>query len=189
MVQRGVANHPSPCSTAPPGLPEMLKRDLPGYAIGGLSGGESKDEFWKIVKLTASLLPPGKPRYCMGVGYAVDLVVCVALGVDMFDCVFPTRTAVRWYQTNPRPLGNAHLARSRAHPCPATRLFLAVASHSFSFAWRSFFGPRLIDREPFSSPLPPSLFCLPHSPSPPSLSSPPFSFPLPPNPPYTRTHA
>ena len=72
---------------------DMLERDLPGYAIGGLSGGESKDQFWRIVKLTASLLPPNKPRYCMGVGYAVDLVVCVALGVDMFDCVFPTRTA------------------------------------------------------------------------------------------------
>ncbi|KAL1917529.1 uncharacterized protein VTP21DRAFT_3922 [Calcarisporiella thermophila] len=72
---------------------EMLKRDLPGYAIGGLSGGEEKDVFWKIVSLCTDLLPDNKPRYCMGVGYAEDLVVCVALGVDMFDCVFPTRTA------------------------------------------------------------------------------------------------
>lgn len=45
--------------------------------------------------LTTDLLPEDKPRYLMGVGFAVDLVVCCALGVDMFDCVFPTRTAVR----------------------------------------------------------------------------------------------
>eukprot|EP00056_Hartaetosiga_gracilis_P020119 m.17646 g.17646 ORF g.17646 m.17646 type:complete len:423 (+) comp8178_c0_seq2:61-1329(+) len=71
----------------------MVKRNTPGYAIGGLSGGEEKDQFWRVVKLTAELLPENKPIYCMGVGYAVDLIVCVAMGVDMFDCVFPTRTA------------------------------------------------------------------------------------------------
>jgi len=72
---------------------ELVKRNLPGYAIGGLSGGESKDSFWKIVALTASLLPEDKPRYLMGVGYPVDMITCVALGIDMFDCVYPTRTA------------------------------------------------------------------------------------------------
>ncbi|RKP09709.1 tRNA-guanine(15) transglycosylase-like protein [Thamnocephalis sphaerospora] len=72
---------------------EMAKRNLPGYAIGGLSGGEEKDQFWRMVTLCTDLLPEDKPRYCMGVGYAEDLVVCAALGVDMFDCVFPTRTA------------------------------------------------------------------------------------------------
>ncbi|KAI8973561.1 tRNA-guanine(15) transglycosylase-like protein [Mycotypha africana] len=74
-------------------IEEMVKRDLPGYAVGGLSGGEEKDQFWRIVSLCTDLLPKTKPIYCMGVGYAEDLVVCVALGVDMFDCVFPTRTA------------------------------------------------------------------------------------------------
>ena len=59
------------------------------------SGGESKDDFWRMVHLTTDLLPEDKPRYLMGVGFATDLVVCCALGVDMFDCVFPTRTAVR----------------------------------------------------------------------------------------------
>lgn len=72
---------------------EMVKRDLPGYAIGGLSGGEEKDIFWRVVSLCTDLLPIHKPRYCMGVGYSVDLVVCSALGVDMYDCVYPTRTA------------------------------------------------------------------------------------------------
>lgn len=73
---------------------EALKqRDVRGYAVGGLSGGESKDDFWRVVSLATDLLPDDKPRYLMGVGFANDLVVCVALGIDMFDCVFPTRTA------------------------------------------------------------------------------------------------
>jgi len=74
-------------------IQEMVKRDLPGYAIGGLAGGEDKDRFWRVVAHNAQRLPAGKPRYLMGVGYPLDLVVCVALGVDMFDCVYPTRTA------------------------------------------------------------------------------------------------
>jgi len=74
-------------------LEALIARNLPGYAIGGLSGGESKDEFWKIVDQCTSALPENKPRYLMGVGYSVDLVVCSALGVDMFDCVYPSRTA------------------------------------------------------------------------------------------------
>ncbi|XP_069157914.1 queuine tRNA-ribosyltransferase catalytic subunit 1 [Procambarus clarkii] len=74
-------------------LEQLIARDAPGYAIGGLSGGEEKDKFWPVVHLCTDQLPKNKPRYCMGVGFAVDLVVCCALGVDMFDCVFPTRTA------------------------------------------------------------------------------------------------
>ena len=74
-------------------IKEMIKRDLPGHAIGGLSGGEDKDHFWRLVKFCTDHLPENKPIYCMGVGYATDLVVCIALGVDMFDCVYPTRTA------------------------------------------------------------------------------------------------
>jgi queuine tRNA-ribosyltransferase len=72
---------------------EMVKRDTPGIAIGGLSGGEDKEAYCRVVDLCTDLLPDNKPRYCMGVGYAEDLVVSVALGVDLFDCVFPTRTA------------------------------------------------------------------------------------------------
>jgi len=72
---------------------EMTKREAPGFAIGGLSGGETKDEFWRVIYNSAPLLPEDKPKYCMGVGYALDLIVLTALGVDQFDCVFPTRTA------------------------------------------------------------------------------------------------
>lgn len=74
-------------------IKEMVKRNLPGYAIGGLAGGEDKEKFWRVVAHNARHLPAHKPRYLMGVGYPLDLVVCVALGVDMFDCVYPTRTA------------------------------------------------------------------------------------------------
>lgn len=72
---------------------ELTKRDVPGFAIGGLSGGEEKDQFWRMVTVSTDELPKNKPRYLMGVGFPVDLVVCVALGCDMFDCVFPTRIA------------------------------------------------------------------------------------------------
>ncbi|KAL0212326.1 hypothetical protein RCL1_005952 [Eukaryota sp. TZLM3-RCL] len=70
-----------------------VDRKLPGFAIGGLSGGEAKEDFCRVVALCCKLLPQNQPRYLMGVGYALDLVVASALGVDMFDCVFPTRTA------------------------------------------------------------------------------------------------
>lgn len=72
---------------------EMVKRDTPGIAIGGLSGGEAKEEFCRVVTTCTALLPERKPRYVMGIGYPEDLVVSVALGADMFDCVWPTRTA------------------------------------------------------------------------------------------------
>ena len=71
----------------------MSARDLNGYAIGGLAGGEDKDDFWRTVKVCTDLLPDDKPRYVMGIGYAEDLMVCSLLGADMFDCVFATRTA------------------------------------------------------------------------------------------------
>jgi len=64
------------------------------YLCGIYSGGESKDDFWKMVHISTDILPKDKPRYLMGVGFAEDLVVCSALGCDMYDCVFPTRTAV-----------------------------------------------------------------------------------------------
>lgn len=67
--------------------------DLPGYAIGGVSVGESKEDCQRIVSLVAPLLPAGRPRYLMGVGSPEDLVDAVGAGVDLFDCVLPTRIA------------------------------------------------------------------------------------------------
>lgn len=65
--------------------------DLPGYAIGGVAVGEAPEDIAAIVQHTAPLLPDEKPRYLMGVGYERDLLAAVLAGVDMFDCVLPTR--------------------------------------------------------------------------------------------------
>ena len=67
--------------------------DFPGNAIGGLSVGETKDEMHAMLKVVNPILPQEKPRYLMGVGTPQDLVECVGLGVDIFDCVLPTRLA------------------------------------------------------------------------------------------------
>ncbi|QMU07898.1 tRNA guanosine(34) transglycosylase Tgt [Levilactobacillus suantsaii] len=72
---------------------DLVSLDFPGYSIGGLSVGESKDEMNRILALTTPLLPTSKPRYLMGVGTADSLIDGVIRGVDMFDCVLPTRIA------------------------------------------------------------------------------------------------
>jgi queuine tRNA-ribosyltransferase len=72
---------------------ELVALDLPGYAIGGLSVGETKRQMAEILGVVTPLLPAGKPRYLMGVGYPEDMIDAVGLGVDMFDCVLPTRSA------------------------------------------------------------------------------------------------
>ena len=64
-----------------------------GYAIGGLSVGEPVDVMYEVVAHTAPQLPADQPRYLMGAGMPDDLVECVARGIDMFDCVLPTRNA------------------------------------------------------------------------------------------------
>ena len=67
--------------------------DMPGNAIGGLSVGEPAEELYKHTELVCNILPEEKPRYLMGVGTPQNLLECIALGVDMFDCVMPTRNA------------------------------------------------------------------------------------------------
>lgn len=74
-------------------LDALVALDLPGYAIGGVSVGEPKEDMRRIVAHTPQRLPAGKPRYLMGVGTPEDLVDGVAHGVDLFDCVMPTRNA------------------------------------------------------------------------------------------------
>jgi queuine tRNA-ribosyltransferase len=74
-------------------LAALADMNLPGYAIGGVSVGEPKDEMLRVMNHIAPKLPAHKPRYLMGVGTPEDLVAGVATGVDMFDCVMPTRNA------------------------------------------------------------------------------------------------
>jgi len=71
----------------------LVELEFPGYAIGGLSVGEPRDEMLSTLELVTPLLPSDRPRYLMGVGTPEDLLESVALGIDMFDCVFPTRVA------------------------------------------------------------------------------------------------
>jgi queuine tRNA-ribosyltransferase len=88
IVQGGMFEHLREESLA-----ALVELDLPGYAIGGVSVGEPKEEMLRVMAHTPHRLPAGKPRYLMGVGTPEDLVEGVACGVDMFDCVMPTRNA------------------------------------------------------------------------------------------------
>ena len=72
---------------------ELVAMDFPGYAIGGLAVGEEKPVRENVLDVVEPLLPPTKPRYLMGVGTPEDILEAVARGVDMFDCVLPTRNA------------------------------------------------------------------------------------------------
>ncbi|MDB5861849.1 MAG: tgt [Ramlibacter sp.] len=88
IVQGGMFEHLREESLA-----ALVEMDFPGYAVGGVSVGEPKEEMLRIMAHTPHRLPAGKPRYLMGVGTPEDLVEGVAQGVDMFDCVMPTRNA------------------------------------------------------------------------------------------------
>ena len=88
IVQGGV--YPDLRTTA---AEQLVALDLPGYAIGGVSVGEPGDLINQIVKVTAPLLPAEKPRYLMGVGTYQEMVQAISSGIDLFDCVIPTRIA------------------------------------------------------------------------------------------------
>ena len=82
-------------------LADLIELDLPGYAIGGISVGETKEEFLDILRYTAPKMPDNKPRYLMGVGTPDYLIEAAIAGIDMCDCVLPTRiarngTAMTW---------------------------------------------------------------------------------------------
>jgi len=71
----------------------IASQDFPAYAIGGLSVGEPHEDMYEMTQVVTNILPKEKPRYLMGVGTPSNLLECIALGVDMFDCVLPTRNA------------------------------------------------------------------------------------------------
>ena len=96
------------------------------YAIGGLSVGEPPEVMYEVVGQTAPLLPEDSPRYLMGTGMPDDLFECVARGIDMFDCVLPTRNARNGqFLTSAGPLSikNARYAEDPAPPDPACRCY------------------------------------------------------------------
>ena len=74
-------------------MEDISKLELDGYAIGGLAVGESTEEMYRIIELVEPFMPAGKPRYLMGVGTPSNIIEAVYRGVDMFDCVMPSRNA------------------------------------------------------------------------------------------------
>lgn len=92
--------------------------DFPGYAVGGVSVGEPEPEMLKQVGATTPFLPADKPRYTMGLGTPPQLLKMIALGVDMFDCVHPTRVARNGAAFTPDGLINLRNERHRADPGP-----------------------------------------------------------------------
>ncbi|MEO1710823.1 MAG: tRNA guanosine(34) transglycosylase Tgt [Pseudomonadota bacterium] len=115
----------------------LVALDLPGYAIGGLAVGEGHDEMVRTLEATAPFLPTHKPRYLMGVGTPKDLIAAVVRGVDMFDCVMPTRSgrhgqAFTW--SGRMNLKNARFAEDvrpidETSLCPAARNFSRAYIH------------------------------------------------------------
>jgi queuine tRNA-ribosyltransferase len=97
-----------------------------GYAIGGLSVGEPIDQLYSVVDATAAWLPAERPRYLMGAGTPEDLVECVARGIDMFDCVLPTRNARNgqlFTSLGRINIKNARYAEDDGPPDPACRCY------------------------------------------------------------------
>jgi queuine tRNA-ribosyltransferase len=129
----------------------LVKLDLPGYAIGGVSVGEKKADILRVLGWIDDLLPPDRPRYLMGVGEPADILAAVAAGVDMFDCVLPTRNGrnaeaftwsgkvrlrnARWTQDN-APL-------DRTCDCATCRHFSRGALRHY-FQAREMLGPTLV---------------------------------------------
>src|SRR5690606_693599 len=70
---------------------QLAELDLPGYAVGGLSVGESPAEMYEVLEATVPAMPDDRPRYLMGVGRPQDLLEAIRRGIDLFDCVLPTR--------------------------------------------------------------------------------------------------
>lgn len=99
-------------------IDRITAHDSPGYAIGGVAVGEGTDEIRKVVEFTAPRLPVDRPRYLMGVGYERDIVAAVRAGVDMFDCVLPTRNGRKGYAFTPRGVVRLRNATHKADAQP-----------------------------------------------------------------------
>ena len=140
-------------------VPELRKEsaetlaatDPPGFALGGFSMGEPASQMDEMVAYTASLLPDAKPRYLMGVGMPRDIVAAVKAGVDLFDCILPTRmgrTAMAFTSEGLLRLRNAKFARDErpidaSCPCACCRGYTrAYLRHCFSVD--EMLGPKLV---------------------------------------------
>jgi queuine tRNA-ribosyltransferase len=130
---------------------ELMNLDLPGYAIGGLAVGEGFDDMVRVLNDLTPLLPADKPRYLMGVGFPRDIIAAVAAGVDMMDCVLPTRNGRNAYAftaNGPLRLRNSRFTRDSGPIEPGCDCY--ACGHFGRGAIRHFFyagemlGPMLV---------------------------------------------
>jgi len=117
----------------------LVEMDFSGYAVGGLSVGEPQEEMLRILEAAVPSLPPDRPRYLMGVGRPEDLLEAIARGIDLCDCVMPTRNgrnALAFTDRGPRRLRNLRHERDarpleEGCPCPACRRSRGYLRHLF----------------------------------------------------------
>ena len=129
---------------------QLAPLDFNGYAIGGLSVGEEPADMLRMIEATCPALPEDRPRYLMGVGRPVDLLQAIARGIDLFDCVMPTRNgrnALAFTDSGPLRLRNRQYARAREPidpecPCPACRHPRGYLRHLFMA--KEMLGPILL---------------------------------------------
>ncbi|MBA2125198.1 tRNA guanosine(34) transglycosylase Tgt [Hyphomicrobium methylovorum] len=114
---------------------ELVAMDFPGYAVGGLAVGEGHEAMIATLAETLPALPVGKPRYLMGVGTPLDLIESVRLGVDMFDCVMPTRNGRHGYVFTWGGVLNMRNAKHAEDPSPLDELSSCPAAREHSKAY------------------------------------------------------
>ena len=118
-------------------LDRLMEIGFPGYSIGGLAVGEGREEMFRVLDFTTPHMDKTRPRYLMGVGKPADIVGAVARGVDMFDCVLPTRAGRHgqaWTERGPVNITNARFAEDEtpldpASDCPASRDYSKAYLH------------------------------------------------------------
>jgi queuine tRNA-ribosyltransferase len=130
---------------------DIVALDLPGYAIGGLSVGETREELYVTARASAALLPAEKPRYLMGVGTVRDIIMAVDCGIDMFDCVYPTRCGRNgraMTRTGEFTIRNADYRRDFSPVDPACDCYVCTtytrAYLNHLFRANEMLGPRLL---------------------------------------------
>jgi queuine tRNA-ribosyltransferase len=116
-------------------LKKMIDINFDGYAIGGLSVGEPPDIMYEIADNSTEIMPSDKPRYLMGVGTPENILECISLGIDMFDCVLPTRNARNAQLFTTRGKINIKNAQYRFSDEPIDTIVNSYASRNFSLAY------------------------------------------------------
>ncbi len=132
-------------------LTRLMEIGFPGYSIGGLAVGEGREEMFRVLDFTTQHMDAARPRYLMGVGKPADIVGAVARGVDMFDCVLPTRAGRHgqaWTWDGPITITNARFATDEspldpASECPASRDYSKAYLHHL-FKAGEYLGPMLM---------------------------------------------